>query len=127
MRHATAGAAPAGGEDIDRPLTAVGRDEAALVGKALARTGLAPARAFVSDAMRTRQTWDAMAESFSGASADFGEDLYHADSRRLVALVEAQAEEDDGDETVMILGHKVAHPNDRNSLVKTIVAGARLP
>jgi phosphohistidine phosphatase len=104
MRHATAGASPAGGEDIDRPLTAAGRDEAALVGKALARTGLSPARALVSAATRTRQTWEAMADRFPGAAATFADGLYHADSGRLVALVEAQAEED-ADETVLILGH----------------------
>ena len=104
MRHATAGAAPAGGEDIDRGLTPAGRAEAALVGRALARTGLSPVRAIVSAAARTRQTWEAMAPGFPGASAQFGDGLYHADSGRLVALVEAQAEED-GSDTVMILGH----------------------
>jgi phosphohistidine phosphatase len=104
MRHASAGAAPAGGEDIDRGLTTAGQAEAALVGKALARAGLAPARALVSAAARTRQTWAAMAPSFPHAAARFDDGLYHADSGRLLALVKAQAE-DEGDETVMILGH----------------------
>jgi phosphohistidine phosphatase len=104
MRHASAGAAPAGGEDIDRGLTVAGRAEAARVGRALAAAGLAPARALVSAAIRTRETWEAMAPAFSGARAQFGDSLYHADSGRLLALVEAQAGQD-SDETVMILGH----------------------
>ena len=104
MRHASAASAPAGGEDIDRGLTASGRAEAALVGKALARAGLVPAYALVSAATRTRQTWEAMAPAFPGATARFDDGLYHADSGRLLALVGAQAEKE-GDETVMILGH----------------------
>ena len=105
MRHASAGSAPAGGDDIDRGLTPEGRAEAELVGRALARAGLAPGRAFVSAATRTRETWAAMAPSFPGATAQFGDDLYNADSGRLLALVEAQAEDEEGDETVLILGH----------------------
>ena len=104
MRHASAASAPAGGEDIDRGLTASGRAEAALVGKALARAGLVPAYALVSAATRTRQTWEAMAPAFPGATARFDDGLYHADSGRLLALVGAQAEKE-GAETVMILGH----------------------
>lgn len=104
MRHASAGSAPAGGEDVDRGLTPAGRSEAALVGRALARAGLAPAHALVSAAVRTRETWAAMTPFFPGAKADFGDGLYNADSRRLIALAEAQAEQE-SDETVMILGH----------------------
>jgi phosphohistidine phosphatase len=104
MRHATAGAAPAGGEDIDRALTPAGHAEAALVGAALARTGLAPTRALVSAAARTRQTWAAMAKDFPGAAAHFGDGLYNADSGRLLSLIADEAEAE-GDETVMILGH----------------------
>ena len=105
MRHASAASAPAGGEDIDRGLTASGRAEAARVGKALARAGLIPARALVSAAARTRQTWEVMAPAFPGATARFDDGLYHADSGRLLALVGAHAEDEEGDETVMILGH----------------------
>jgi phosphohistidine phosphatase len=104
MRHASAGAAPAGGEDIDRPLTPAGRAEAALVGKALAKVGLAPTRALVSDAVRTRQTWEAMASAFPAATAQYDDGLYNADSGRLLALIADETEED-SDETVMILGH----------------------
>lgn len=104
MRHATAASAPAGGEDIDRVLTASGRAEAALVGKALARAGLVPSLAMVSAAARTRQTWQAMSPAFPGATARFDDGLYNADSGRLLSLVETQADEP-GEETVMILGH----------------------
>lgn len=108
MRHASAGSAPAGGDDTDRPLTEAGRAEAARVARALAQAGLAPARALVSAAQRTRQTWDAMAAAFPGATAQIRDDLYNADSQRLLTLVADEAEdetEDEVGETVMILGH----------------------
>ena len=104
MRHASAGSAPAGGEDTDRPLTEAGRAEAARVARALAQAGLAPVRALVSAAQRTRQTWDAMAAAFPGATAQIRDDLYNADSQRLLTLV-ADETEDEGEETVMILAH----------------------
>lgn len=104
MRHASAGATPAGGDDIDRPLTEAGRAEAVRVARALARAGLSPARALVSSAERTQQTWDAMAAAFPGATVQIRDDLYSADSQRLLTLV-ADETEDEADETVMILGH----------------------
>jgi phosphohistidine phosphatase len=118
-----AGAAPAGGEDIDRGLTEAGRAEAARVGEALARAGLAPARAFVSSAARTRQTWQAMTPAFGGARAEFRDSLYNADSGRLLALVEAQAGRE-GDETVMILGH---NPGVHTAAVRLLERASAAP
>lgn len=104
MRHARAASAPQGGEDIDRVLTADGRADALLIGKALAKADLAPSRALVSAATRTRQTWDAVAKAFPGAAARFTDGLYNADSARLLSLAQEMADEE-SDETVMILGH----------------------
>ena len=127
MRHASAGSAPAGGEDIDRPLTDAGRAEASRVAGALAKAGLSPDRAHVSAAKRTRQTWDAMAPAFPGAIAQIHDGLYNADSLALLTLV-ADETEDEADETVMILGHNpgihiaAVHLLDRASAAPSTIA-----
>jgi phosphohistidine phosphatase len=47
--------------DHSRPLSARGFDAAPRIGRWLAGKGYVPGQAFVSDAMRTRQTWDLIA------------------------------------------------------------------
>ena len=64
MRHAQAeSSAPSGGDEA-RPLSAAGRAEALLMGRALAERGLKPDLALVSTAVRTRQTWEQMHDAF---------------------------------------------------------------
>lgn len=60
MRHAKAAAAD-GMQDHGRPLTARGLRDAARAGGVITREGWRPTRALVSDAVRTRQTLEAMA------------------------------------------------------------------
>lgn len=60
LRHGKA-APYAGGGDHERPLVARGREAAARVGRYLAEEHLVPDFAAVSDALRTRETWDALA------------------------------------------------------------------
>jgi len=55
MRHGEAEEAARGG-DRHRVLTAAGRKAAAATGQALTELGLAPERAFASDAARTKET-----------------------------------------------------------------------
>lgn len=63
LRHGKA--APfAGGGDHERPLLDRGREAAARVGRYLAEEHLIPDFAAVSDALRTRETWDAVAAQF---------------------------------------------------------------
>ncbi len=61
MRHAKA--EPYAETDADRELTRRGHDDAAEVGRFLADIGIRPDSALVSSALRTRQTWEHVAES----------------------------------------------------------------
>ena len=59
LRHAEA--VPSASNDHERPLSREGRAEAAAVGRLLVARGWMPDRAVVSDALRTRETLDALA------------------------------------------------------------------
>ena len=59
LRHAEAQAAP--GPDYERPLTAAGHRAAAELGAQLRARGIRPDRVLCSPALRTRQTWQALA------------------------------------------------------------------
>ena len=78
MRHAKAERRSASGDDFDRPLTEDGRRDAAMVGLALAKDGLAPTLALVSAAQRTVETWETMRGSFPKARAQVLRSLYNA-------------------------------------------------
>lgn len=101
MRHATAETVAA--SDVERPLTARGREDAAATGRWLDEHGFVPDHAVVSAAVRTRQTWTAMAETGGWATEpDLEPGLFHAGAEAaldLVRLVPAGA----GD--VLLLGH----------------------
>lgn len=100
MRHAKAERRAAGGEDFDRPLTAEGRADAALVGRALARDGLAPSVAVVSAAARTQETWEAVREAFPNARMQVKRELYNAGPMQILDALEGQTAA-----TVMVIGH----------------------
>jgi phosphohistidine phosphatase len=67
MRHAKA--EQAGPTDFERPLAARGRRDGAAAGAWLSAQGFAPEHALVSAALRTEQTWEAVA-SGAGWSLD---------------------------------------------------------
>lgn len=103
MRHAEAEArAPQGGGDIDRPLSARGRVEAAAMGRALAERGFKPDLALVSEATRTQQTWQQVRDAFGPVETQIIEHLYDADARTLRSEVEIN--EDTGG-CVLVLAH----------------------
>ena len=85
FRHGKTEARAVSGEDFDRQLTPRGRRDARLIADALADAGFAPDRALVSAAMRTRETWDAVAPAFPGAILETRAELYDADARVLLA------------------------------------------
>jgi phosphohistidine phosphatase len=90
--------------DIQRPLSLVGRKQAATVGAALAKDDLVPDLVLCSSSVRTRQTWE-LARGALGADPEvrFLEDLYYAGSSALVELVRA-VPADVG--TVLVVGHE---------------------
>ena len=101
MRHGRAEAFAR--EDHQRRLTEKGRREATAAGEWLAAQGVVPTDAFVSSAVRTRQTWEALvAGTGTPAEARVEDAVYSADAESaLDVLREAPAEA----EVVLYVGH----------------------
>ncbi|WP_333897459.1 SixA phosphatase family protein [Brevundimonas aurantiaca] len=93
MRHAQAEPTSPSGGDEARPLSAVGRNEALLMGRALAERGLKPDLALVSSAVRTRQTWEQMHDVLGDVEVRDEPRLYNAPADVLRSFVEASEEE----------------------------------
>jgi phosphohistidine phosphatase len=102
FRHAKAEPRAPGGEDFDRPLAESGRRDAHAVGELLAREAVIPDLALVSDAVRTRETWDCVSAAFPDARAEMLEALYNATGGEIAASLEEAA---GSAQTVMIVGH----------------------
>lgn len=92
MRHAQAQTSAAGG-DIERPLSDTGQQEAIAMGRALAARGMSPDMALVSNALRTRQTWDGVSEAFGDVDLRLESPLYNAPAGRLRHAVESVEDE----------------------------------
>lgn len=99
LRHGKAEANAASGKDFDRALTERGRQDTALVARALADAGLKPDLVLVSPAARTTQTWDAAAPFFPGAKVESAPALYDISAAEILALAKGEAG------AVMVIGH----------------------
>jgi phosphohistidine phosphatase len=102
MRHAKAEAtAPT---DHERALSSRGRTDAEAAGRWLGEQGIAPDVALVSDALRTRQTWERVAEGagWDASCAELSEGLYAAGSDSAFDLVR---ETDQTVTTLVVIGH----------------------
>lgn len=101
MRHAKSDWDNPLDTDHQRPLNPRGRRAAPLMGQWLAAQGYLPDQALVSDATRTRQTWEAVAAELPAAvPATFLPALYlagPAKMRRVLAQTNAA--------TVLMIGH----------------------
>lgn len=101
MRHSQAEAQAV--SDDRRALTAQGRADSAAAGRWLAGQGLRPDRALVSAALRTAQTWEAVAEAAGwSVPAELDPGLYDAEPDTVLDLLRAL---DDDVRTAMVLGH----------------------
>ena len=89
--------------DHGRELLARGREDAARLGAWLAERGWLPDTAVVSSAVRTRQTWSALAEGAGLSIEPVVEDgVYNAGPDAVLDVLRAL----DGDpQTVLLLGH----------------------
>lgn len=99
LRHAHA-EAPAGVDDIDRPLSEVGLAEARAAGDWLREQDWLPDRVLVSPALRTRQTLEALGAL---GEAEIGEApaVYEASVGDLIALADAHVDA----ERLLLVGH----------------------
>lgn len=100
LRHAKAEPADAYDDDAVRPLADIGRQDAPRVARALLEAGAAPEIALVSDARRTRETWDLIRPSFPKADVRFLRSLYLCPAETLLAEADRA-----GVERVMLVGH----------------------
>ena len=100
MRHAKTERRAASGDDMDRALTPAGRTAAASIAHALAAAGLIPDVALVSPALRTQQTFEALAAVIPDVRLQTGPDLYDAPAD----VLRAAAEGADAD-TVLVVAH----------------------
>lgn len=99
LRHAKAG--PQSKDDHARRLTESGRADAEALGAYLAEHDLAPRRAYVSAAARTRETFEILQGRMGGSTeVRLEEDLYNASAGHMRDMMRAFATD-----KVMIVGH----------------------
>jgi phosphohistidine phosphatase len=102
FRHAKAEPRAIGQDDFDRALSPRGREDAAIIGRALAAENLVPDYALISPARRTAETWICARDSFPRIRAELNRDLYEASADEVRAVIEAAAERCD---TLIVIGH----------------------
>ena len=102
LRHGKAESVSGSGGDMTRALTDRGRRDSALMGRVLADAGMIPDLVLVSEARRTRETWDELSLAFPAARIEFDRALYLASADRLAHMVDASAELAS---CLMIIGH----------------------
>lgn len=112
LRHSKA-EPPNDGPDVDRPLAARGRADAAAAGAWLAKHGLLPDVVICSAARRTRETWHGVALGMTGSPPEGGSagpapavhyvaDAYEAHPEDLLTLVR---QVDPATPTVLLIAH----------------------
>jgi phosphohistidine phosphatase len=101
VRHAKAESY--GATDLERALTDRGVTQARQAGTWLAGRGVSPQQAIVSDALRARQTWQAMAaEAGWSLTPQFDSTLYEADADTTLDLLRSLEDEVT---TAVVVGH----------------------
>jgi phosphohistidine phosphatase len=100
LRHAKAAPATDADDDHTRALAPEGREAAPRMAAALAAAGAAPDVALISDAQRTRETWELAAPSFPKAKISFLKSLYLCPAETL--MLEAEKA---GANSIILVGH----------------------
>ena len=100
LRHAHAESPAAGQDDRQRPLSAVGLDEARAAGEWLRAHDLRPDRVLCSDAARTRDTLAALGDIGAGEVYEDAS-IYEASPGTLAALADANRDA----ERLLLVGH----------------------
>ena len=102
-RHAKAEAHTGALNDFERTLALRGRTDARELGAALVTAGFEPDVAYVSDAVRTRQTWELASTAWEVPIVDHRRELYYATVATMVALI---AGTEPGASNVIVVGHE---------------------
>jgi phosphohistidine phosphatase len=102
MRHAKSDWSNAGQTDHQRSLNARGRKDTPRIAQKIKDYGILPDLILVSDAERTRETWQILSEILPSIPTRFSHDLYLASAQQITKTIE---EVDPLIDTVLILAH----------------------
>jgi phosphohistidine phosphatase len=103
FRHAKTERDAPSGRDQDRRLDARGREDAAAMGRWLARQRYRPSLALVSTAARAEQTWTLVEDELAGARIEYVPELYGADPSDILRIIRGVDLEDPA--CLMIVAH----------------------
>lgn len=121
MRHAEAEPAAPSGRDRDRVLSPRGRNDATLMGRALAKRGLRPDHAVVSPAARTSETWELVHEAMGDVQMIQPDATYNGSADTLRRHVEDTA---DKAGCLIVVAH---NPGVHQLAVEYLIEGAASP
>lgn len=119
LRHAKAAFESATGEDVDRPLTEAGKQQAQKLGFKLKGRDLHLDAAWVSHALRTQQTCFFLFAT-AGFSMEIAEEstwIYQADYRFVIQKIQATSDEI---ERLLIIGHNPTMTQVVNFLIEAL-------
>jgi len=103
LRHAKSEKAEAGMHDRDRPLNPRGRSDAPRIGAYMAYHELLPGAALVSEARRTRETFERLAAAWPApCPVRYVEALYNAGPDAILKVIK---EADRSAQTLLVIGH----------------------
>ncbi len=103
LRHAKAEKAEPGTADRDRTLNARGYSDAPKLGAYMAHHALRPDRALVSDARRTRETWEGLSKAWPAPPpVSYEAALYNAGRESILDVIRKGAGEA---AAVLVVGH----------------------
>lgn len=103
LRHAKSSWDDPSLDDFDRPLAKRGREAAPRIAHEMMRRSWQPDHAFISPALRTRQTWEVVAAAFpDGISCDFVPAIYEAPPARILDAVRSAPDEAG---CLLVVGH----------------------
>lgn len=103
LRHAKSDWSVAGQSDHERGLALRGETAAPLMGRYMASQGLVPDHAIVSTAVRTRETWQLVAEAFpQKPPTTFEQRIYEAAPEAIIAAIK---EAPISAKTLLVVGH----------------------
>lgn len=117
LRHGKAERESMRGDDHARRLTPRGRRDALEAGQRLVDMGFVPDLALVSDAARTRETWEALRPVCEACPVRFEPSLYHAEAQTVLDLVREAA---DLARTVLVIGH---NPGLHELVLRLLIEG----
>ena len=102
MRHGKSDWSNAGQTDHQRTLNVRGRKDTPQIVRKIKAYGILPELILVSDAERTRETWQILSEILPAAPTRFTHDLYLASAQQIIKIIENV---DPLIDTVLILAH----------------------